>query len=286
MVERICRLLTAVAFVGLAVPATHLPAQDSVTAVDGANTPHQPYTEVFKDNSISMRADGTAKSYETTYVQAEDSHHRRFGLETHISQSESGDPSIHGSVFDSENGTTTFWDNRTMRVVVANWPPEERRAGCWQGTEAMARIGFPLLPPDDLNLPIDGDQTSETPNDDEVIAERRVGPIREDLGIATIQGVEARGERWTWPATRDEAANRKRPFLTSERWVATGSRLLVRLVVEYPFRPGWTKRYSQEMVKLTMGEPDAKMFKPPEDYDVVTEEMHEVPCGHAQWPLP
>ena len=113
-----------------------------------------------------------------------------------------------------------------------------------------------------------------------------MGPTRENLGLAKIQGVEAFGERFTWPATTDEAANARRPFVTSERWVSTGSCLLVSMVVEYPFKPGWTKKYSHELVKQTMGEPDAKMFAPPDGYDVVTEEMHEVPCGDAQWPVP
>jgi len=284
--ERSRRMVALATIFVFAFPAAHLFAQDPGTVPDAARVTPQPYTQVFRDNEVKFPGAGTLRSYETTYMQAEDSHHRRFALDIHYPQSGSGEPSIHGSIFDGENGTTTYWDNRTMRVVVANWPPEEQRHGCWQTDAGIPRMGFPPPVQEVPNLLLDGGQTADDLLDSESTVEKPVGPTRENLGLAKIQGVEAFGERFTWPATTDEAANARRPFVTSERWVSTGSCLLVSMVVEYPFKPGWTKKYSHELVKQTMGEPDAKMFAPPDGYDVVTEEMHEVPCGDAQWPVP
>jgi hypothetical protein len=39
-----------------------------------------------------------------------------------------------------------------------------------------------------------------------------------------------------------------------------------------------TGRRTREVVGLTIGEPDLSLFQPPEGYEVVNEEMREVPC--------
>ena len=35
---------------------------------------------------------------------------------------------------------------------------------------------------------------------------------------------------------------------------------------------------TREVVSLTIGEPDPSLFQPPEGYEILTEEMHEIPC--------
>jgi hypothetical protein len=251
----------------------------------------QPYTEEFKVESISRLADGTTRSYKTTYLQAMDSHHRRMGLTVHFPQSGHSTPVITGSVRDPENGTSTEWNSRQSRAVVAQWPPLDQRFGCWQTDDGLARISFGFRDradandAADANLVISG-QPDTNESDDSATEAAKTGPIHEDLGISNLAGVEAHGERWTWPPLKDQAVTENRPFVTSETWVATASRLMVQQRVEYPLLPNRTKSYSQDLVKLTMGEPNAKTFEPPEDFEVVTEEMHEVPCGQLSWPVP
>ena len=261
-------------------------ASQSSALRESAPGDRQAYTEEFKIDSVNQTADGKTKTYETTYLQAMDSHRRRMGMTIHYPETGNGTAAVNGSISDPENGTQTEWESRTKRAVVAKWPPVERRYGCWQTDEGRPRVSFGFRPSTAVDPQLEGDRTSGATSPDSAIDLERKGPVHEDLGVQTIKGVEAHGERWTWPASTDEAVDEKRPFITNEQWVAIDPRLLVRQVVEYPFKPGRTKTYSQDLVKLTMGEPDAEMFEPPEGYEIVTEEMHEVPCGRDSWPLP
>jgi hypothetical protein len=287
MRRAVCRILVSCAAAALALPAMGQPSADSVSVSHEADpVAQQPYTEEFKVESVSQLADGTTHSYKTTYLQAVDSHHRRMGLSFHYPDSPNGIPTIRASISDPENGARTEWHTSDEKAIVGTWPSAERRFGCWQTDEGWPRVSFGFKTPIDPNLLSGDERSAEAMNEDAVMAAERTGPVRDDLGIATIKGVEAHGERWTWPPSTDETANENRPYVTSETWTAIVPSLIVRQVVEYPFKPGWTKRYSMELVKLTIGEPSAKTFEPPEGFEIVTEEMHEVPCGRVTWPVP
>jgi hypothetical protein len=39
-----------------------------------------------------------------------------------------------------------------------------------------------------------------------------------------------------------------------------------------------TGKRTRELVELSQSEPDPATFQPPEGYEVVTQELHEVPC--------
>jgi hypothetical protein len=94
----------------------------------------------------------------------------------------------------------------------------------------------------------------------------------EDLGTMTIQGVEARGQRWTTTIPVGEIGNDQPLVQTQEDWCVPSLRLAVRTLSDDP-RMG---KRTTELVKLDQGEPDSALFLPPEGYEVVTEEM--VPC--------
>ena len=257
--------------------ACGLPGHGQGSASVAEEAKQQPYTEEFKVDSISVAPDLTLKTFETTYVQAKDSHGRRLEMTIRAAEPGKSESFVQGSITDPETGTRTEWDTRSKRVVVAEWPAVERRYGCWQTDEGRPRISFGFRSSSDANPPT---------KNDAVMDAQGAGPVHEDLGIATIQGVEAHGERWAWPPSKDESADRQHAFLSTERWIAAGSGLLVKELVEYPRKPGWTRTYSQDLVGLTLGEPDAAKFEPPVDYEIFRQEMHEVPCGRASWPLP
>jgi hypothetical protein len=268
-------------------PALGAPAYGQISLSISDDAKQQlPYTEEFKVDSVTIAPDLTVRTHETTYIQAKDSHHRRLEMTISTPSPGKGEQSIQGSITDPENGTRTEWDTRSKRAVVAEWPAMERRYGCWQTDEGRPRISFGFRPSPDVNLPTRNDQVADPAKSEPVLAAQGVGPIHEDLGTASIQGVEARGERWSWPSSGDDSTNLQHAFLSTERWIATGSGLLVKELVEYPRKPGFTKTYSQDLVKLVLAEPDAARFEPPVDYEIVRRKMHEVPCGRASRPLP
>lgn len=246
----------------------------------------QPYTAEFRLESVNLMADGTTSAHKSTYLMASDAHDRRLGLTVHFPASGKGNPLTQGVISDREHGTSMRWSSDGNLVVVGEWPPAERRYGCWQTDDGLLRVGFGFRAPPDVNLLPADEPSADAPTDDAEAARDKSGPVREDLGFKTIAGVEAHGERWIWPLSKQDGGDDRRAFVTSERWVAIGSGLMVRQFVEYPEKPGRTRTYSQDLVKYTTGEPNAKTFEPPEGYEVVTEEMHEAPCGRLSWPLP
>jgi hypothetical protein len=100
---------------------------------------------------------------------------------------------------------------------------------------------------------------------------------REDLGTATIQGVEARGYRITTTIPAGEQGNDQPLVSKREVWMAPGFGRALREITDDP-RMG---KRTMELVNLTQSEPDLTAFQPPEGYEVVIEEMHEVACQQS-----
>jgi hypothetical protein len=107
---------------------------------------------------------------------------------------------------------------------------------------------------------------------------QRQKPVTEELGIQTFQGVEAQGHRSTWTIPAGEIGNSEPLMRVDEVWFSTtlGLSGINMHQVNDDQQYGKTTR---EMVKFTQGEPDASLFQPPQDYEVVTQETHdEVRC--------
>jgi hypothetical protein len=102
----------------------------------------------------------------------------------------------------------------------------------------------------------------------------REDPVHEDLGTTTIQGVEARGERWTARIPVGEAGNDKPIATMTEVWQSAGFPVALREINTDP-RVG---KRTREVVRFTAGEPDLTLFQPPDGYEIVTEEMREISC--------
>jgi hypothetical protein len=97
----------------------------------------------------------------------------------------------------------------------------------------------------------------------------------EDLGTQIIQGFVTHGCRVT---TKYSTGTHVR-----ELWLTTGG-LDLRRVDEMPLSlPGMSiwKR-SQELISLSLQEPDSATFQPPMGYDIKTVEMLEIPCEHTK----
>jgi len=95
----------------------------------------------------------------------------------------------------------------------------------------------------------------------------RAEPIKqqsEDLGIRTINGVEAKGTRMTRviPAGRD--GNDQPLTITSEWWRSEELGIMVMSVNDDPR----TGTITMELTDLERGEPDAALFQVPEGYTV------------------
>jgi hypothetical protein len=103
---------------------------------------------------------------------------------------------------------------------------------------------------------------------------RNPRPGVEDLGTVMIEGVEARGQRWTTTIPVGLIGNNQPLVSIEENWFADGLGLdfSVRSLRDDP----QMGKETRDLVKLDWGEPDPTLFQPPEGYEVVTEEL--VPC--------
>lgn len=90
----------------------------------------------------------------------------------------------------------------------------------------------------------------------------RNGFKTEDLGTKTIAGVEARGRRTTTTIGIGEQGNELPLVMTNETWTAKGLGIVMLAITEDP-RYG---KNTYEVEEITMGEPDAALFLPPEGY--------------------
>src|SRR5271165_17909 len=99
-------------------------------------------------------------------------------------------------------------------------------------------------------------------------------PVVEDLGKQTFQGVEAQGRRTTWTIPAQSIGNSDDLVRNDEAWFSTTPGLAginLRQVSDDP----QSGRTTRELVKFTQGEPDAALFQPPADFEVVTQETRE-----------
>jgi hypothetical protein len=96
-------------------------------------------------------------------------------------------------------------------------------------------------------------------------------PVVEDLGVDTIQGVEARGRRSTTATPAGAVGNDEPLKRTTETWSAIAPGLagvVVRNVVDDP----QSGKNTRELVSFRQEEPDPSIFEPPAGYEVVNRE--------------
>jgi hypothetical protein len=253
---RIYGILTLAAVAGFALSAAGQIAETQLSGVGtraaapatNRQAGRLPYTAEFRITHVQTLADGSTITRETSEVRARDSQGRT--LNTSSTTPATDDQTVHSSVNinDPVAHTHTWWAVPGQRVTVSNMPdPGSAHAAC-AGTNVAAMPRATVDP--------------------------RTKPVVEDLGKQTFQGVEAQGHRSSWTIPARTMGNSDDLVRTDEAWFSTTPGLTgvnVRQVYDDP----QSGRTTRELVKFTQGEPDAALFQPPADYEVVTQETRE-----------
>jgi hypothetical protein len=238
-----------------------------------------PYTAKFKITSVQTLANGTTITRESIETLAKDSEGRRLTVNvTPATERVPERTSFH--VFDPVARTNINWTVPGESATVQPMPPHQTRqtgSTCWTTGVPQETVSAPSERPTGTAttlIEIGGGSIGESlparPGafDDET--------VQEDLGTQTIQGVVARGTRTTHTIPIGAIGNDAPLVRTMEVWTAQPLGLAVRQVTDDP-RMG---KRTRELTELSQSEPDAATFQPPEGYEIVTEELHEVPCAH------
>jgi len=226
---------------------------------------HQPYMAEFKVTQVQTLANGVTITRESTEIHAVDSQGRTMTSTTVPLSAADQQPSAYGHVFNPADGTQISWDSRSKQVRILKEPVGDQRKGCWESDSGRMHMSFSSGQPRGSDA-----ENAEAPGP----RMEHAKPQSEDLGTATIQGIEARGTRTTWTTPTGQVGNDAPLVRVSENWCPTRLGLLLREVSDDP-RSGKTDR---ELETIDLGEPAASTFQPPDGYKVVTEELHPVPC--------
>jgi hypothetical protein len=224
---------------------------------------------------VQTLANGTTITRESTEVRAVDSQLRTLNTRTESPFPADQPTFTWANVNDPVENTQITWDSRTRQAKVIKLPPEAERHGCWQSDSGQMTMSFGLAPgelPRQRILPVAA--AMPRPNIQQ--------PKMEDLGLTTILGVEAHGQRWTMVAPVGNIGNDRELVSTNEVWMATNPGIMMRQVNESP-QSGKT---TTEVVRLDLSEPPLSAFQPAEGYEVVIEELHQVTCQGSRIPSP
>ncbi len=287
------RLMTmlAVASAALQVSGQCVASRTTTTPCRVQPANDQPYTAEFKITNVQTLANGTTITHESTEVVARDSQSRRMNSTTEVQGFGLHAPFTHVNVNDPVAGTQAMWNSNNKKATVYKLPPLDQRQGCWStdagnfrsswssgGSSSTTRVQGGIIGTGGQGVGGGGGSAGPV----QAVLPRQNESAREDLGTITIQGVEARGYRNTTTIPAGEQGNDQPIVTTREYWIAPGFDRPVREITDDP-RMG---KRTMELVSLTQSEPDLTVFQPPEGYEVVIEEMHEIACQQTGARLP
>jgi len=234
-----------------------------------AVTPIPAYTAEFKTVNVQTLANGTTITTETKEVRAHDSEGRDLFIMVHTSPG-TGIEITTGNIDNPVDNTRIIWNSRDKKASVLSLPPQDQRHGCWASDSHHLTINYGGDAPP-ANAIARGDGTgSATVNADSPKLEQ----THEDLGTTTIQGLEATGKRLTIVIQAGRMGNDNPITITRETWRAPGFPFILREIANDPR----TGKRTRETTSLTIGEPELALFQPPEGYELVNEEMHQIAC--------
>ena len=196
-------------------------------------------------------ANGVTITHETTSKEARDSSGKTY-RESQPETSLGADVQAHKvtfyNVFDPVNRITINWSSNSKEATVIHMlEPNQARIA------PPAQITSPPAPETVVGSVFGTAGEAAAPS-------RPIRPVREDLGMKTINGVEAKGTRTTqtFPAG---AVGNDLPFsVTHETWMSVDLRLVV-LQIDVDPRSG---DRTTELTEIERGEPDPALFQPPE----------------------
>ncbi|MGA7831667.1 MAG: hypothetical protein WCA21_11955 [Terracidiphilus sp.] len=248
---------------GMALPAAGQVVRNQTTRVEIAHprVALLPYTAEYKITRIRTLGDGSTITQESTETVALDSQGRRMTATTSVPLTGDQIRKTRVTVFDPVAHTNSIWGVPGEKMTVMQMPlPGAARPSC-----AAATPGSTAMP-------------ARIPNK---IAPNAIRPITEDLGTDTIQGVEARGHRTTITTPAGTIGNDAPLVRTNEVWTASapGLRgLLVRSVSDDP----QAGKMNRELTNFTQAEPDASVFQPPSDYEIVNKDATVSNCSGTE----
>ena len=238
----ISALAGAMSFAPTAVGQVAASASESGADSQSPRSEHQPYTAEYKLTRVKTQADGITVTTEFTEVVAVDSHGREMNSITRVPKSAEQTVHTNIGVLDPVSHTITRWSVPGTTASVLNAPDlGEPETECAKKMKAVS----PLSP----------------------FAAGGQKPAIEDLGTKTIDGIPAHGGRITFINDAKNAGNTEPYERTNEMWSAIDPGLdgmRVRLLSD----AGTFGSNTQELVKLTRGEPDPGIFKVPEDRSI------------------
>lgn len=215
-----------------------------------------PYTAEYKITRVRTLSNGSTVTRESTQTVALDAQGRRMSATTLVPLLEGQTAVTHINVLDPAAHTTSNWSVPGEKVTVMAMPvPGAARSACT--TTSTTAVG---------RLP--GTGVSQT------------RPALDELGIDTILGVEARGRRIFTTIPAGAIGNDAPIQRTTDLWTAIArglAGLVVRQVSDDP-QVGTT---TKELVNFTQAEPDAAVFRPPADYEVVSKDAPAPACAGA-----
>jgi hypothetical protein len=233
----ICGILTFVV-AGFAMPSTGQ-VRRVTTPTTNRVTTKLPYTAEYKISSVQTLANGSTITHDDTEERAVDAQGRVMTQSTITRGSKNQTPLTHVSVIDPVAKTLTSWTSRDKKAIVIPMGMTAADHDCGTYHEHSSRS------------PVSASKGTT-----------------EQLGTETIAGVEARGTRTTFTTPAGEVGNDVPLVKTFESWRAINpglSHLLAREINDDP-RNGKT---TKELTSFTQGDPDASLFAPPADYEIV-----------------
>jgi hypothetical protein len=205
------------------------------------------FTAELKITTVKTLANGSTITREQTEVEAVDSHGRRY-MSTITTQPESEERTIT-TVTDLAAGTRTTWVTPGQQATVTSSRVSAMATNC-------AERGVSAAP-----------QTAQ-----------HRSMTTDDLGMETIEGVQAHGRRTTITTPAGLIGNSQPLVSTRESWVATAIKPFSPVLREINDDPE-SGKMTREATKVTLGEPDESLFQPPQGYEVVTRDTTQLsPC--------
>jgi hypothetical protein len=273
----VVRMLTAFVAASFVLPldASQISNEQNGSPGVTAQDLKTPYTAEFRITEVKPPGDATTtrEFIEDTAVDAKG---RTMTATTAIPPSNDGTPTTTVHVFDPVAGTSSSWDSRTsVATVVKRASGESKGPSCW-----VAVPDNGSSPPDDSS-DAKGKPAPAAPTGLSVrITSAKPMPVEtatKDLGIEDIQGFQAHGVRVTQTIPAGAMGNNEPIVSTKETWKMNANPigLIVREVDDDPR----TGKRTRELVKLSFGEPDPGVFRPPAGYRISSQEMQEIPCG-------
>lgn len=219
-----------------------------VSTSHGSRVPSSPYTAEYTITTVRTLANGVTITQESTEKKAVDSQGRQMNATT-MSHAAGEQNFTFFHVFDPVARTNVNWTSRGKQANVSVMPEPGERHTCTPTTDSNVRR----------------------------VDNVREKPVVEQLGTTTIQGIEAKGTRFTETIPAGAEGNDAPLVTTNENWLAAAPnlrRLVVREIMDDP-RSGKTNR---ELTSFVQGDPDPSLFEPPQGYEIVKQEQHEVVC--------